>query len=105
MCLCYPGSDAAGIIPGQLVLASLLVLVQCSRGHGVSALIRIWPVGRRVVNSPLVFNEAMTGPLKVYARANRGCVVSPFIIGGAIGPVTPPALIAQAHAEAMACIA
>ena len=57
------------------------------------------------VNSPLVFDEIMSGSLKAYARANQGCVVSPFIIGGAMGPVTQPALIAQAHAEAMAGIA
>ena len=57
------------------------------------------------VNSPLVWDEVMTGALKAYARANQGCVISPFIIGGAMGPVTVPALVAQAHAEAMAGIA
>ncbi|NNC78683.1 MAG: trimethylamine methyltransferase family protein [Acidimicrobiales bacterium] len=57
------------------------------------------------VNSPLVWDETMTGALKTYARANQGCVISPFIIGGAMGPVTQPALIAQAHAEAMTGIA
>lgn len=57
------------------------------------------------VNSPLVFDEMMTGALKAYARANQGVVLSPFILGGAMGPVTQPALIAQAHAEAMVGIA
>ena len=57
------------------------------------------------VNSPLVFDETMTGALKSYARANQGIVLSPFILGGAMGPVTQPALIAQAHAEAMVGIA
>jgi trimethylamine--corrinoid protein Co-methyltransferase len=57
------------------------------------------------VNSPLVFDEVMTGALKAYARANQGNVISPFIIGGAMGPVTQPALIAQAHAETMVGIA
>ena len=57
------------------------------------------------VNSPLVFDDTMSGALKVYARANQGIVLSPFILGGAMGPVTQPALIAQAHAEAMAGIA
>lgn len=57
------------------------------------------------VNSPLVWDDVMTGALKAYARANQGCVISPFIIGGAMGPVTQPALIAQAHAEAMTGIA
>ena len=57
------------------------------------------------VNSPLVFDGVMTGALKAYARANQGVVLSPFILGGAMGPVTQPALIAQAHAEAMVGIA
>lgn len=57
------------------------------------------------VNSPLVFDAVMSGSLKTYARANQSAVVSPFILGGAMGPVTQPALIAQAHAEAMSGIA
>ncbi len=57
------------------------------------------------VNSPLVWDEVMTGALKAYARANQGCVISPFIIGGAMGPVTIAGLVAQAHAEAMTGIA
>lgn len=57
------------------------------------------------VNSPLVFDGIMTGALKAYARANQGMVLSPFILGGAMGPVTQPALIAQSHAEAMVGIA
>ena len=57
------------------------------------------------VNSPLVWDNTMSGALKAYARANQGCLISPFIIGGGMGPVTQPALIAQAHAEAMTGIA
>ena len=57
------------------------------------------------VNSPLVWDDVMSGALKAYARANQGCVISPFIIGGAMGPVTLPALVAQSHAEAMTGIA
>ena len=57
------------------------------------------------VNSPLVFDATMTGALRAYALANQSVVVSPFILGGAMGPVTQPALLAQSHAEAMAGIA
>jgi trimethylamine--corrinoid protein Co-methyltransferase len=62
-------------------------------------------LGNINVNSPLVFDDVMTGALKIYARANQGVVLSPFILGGAMGPVTQPALLAQAHAEAMVGIA
>ena len=57
------------------------------------------------VNSPLVYDGIMSGALKAYARANQSVVVSPFILGGAMGPVSQPALLAQAHAEATAGIA
>ncbi|RWP96674.1 trimethylamine methyltransferase family protein [Mesorhizobium sp.] len=52
-------------------------------------------------NSPLVFDATMTGALKVYARANQGTVIVPFILGGAMGPVTTPGAIAQSFAETM----
>jgi len=57
------------------------------------------------VNSPLVYDHVMSGALRAYARANQSVVVSPFILGGAMGPVTQPALLAQSHAEALAGIA
>ena len=57
------------------------------------------------VNSPLVYDGIMSGALRAYAKASQSVVVSPFILGGAMGPVTQPALLAQAHAEAMAGIA
>ena len=57
------------------------------------------------VNSPLVYDDTMTGALRAYAAANQGNVISPFILSGAMSPVTQPALIAQAHAEAMVGIA
>ena len=62
-------------------------------------------MGNVNVNSPLTFDGVMTGALKAYARANQGILLSPFILGGAMGPVTQPALIAQAHAEALVGIA
>ena len=57
------------------------------------------------LNSPLVLDSIMSGALKVYARENQCNFISPFILGGAMGPVTQPALIAQAHAETIAAIA
>ena len=62
-------------------------------------------LGNVNVNSPLVYDVTMTGALKTYARANQGTVVVPFILGGAMGPVTTAGAIAQSHAEAMAGVA
>ena len=56
-------------------------------------------------NSPLVFDGTMLGALKVYARANQACIVSPFILAGAMSPVTVAGTLTQILAEALAGIA
>jgi trimethylamine--corrinoid protein Co-methyltransferase len=53
-------------------------------------------------NSPMVFDATMLGALKVYARNNQACVVSPFILAGAMSPVTMIGTLAQLLAEALA---
>ncbi len=57
------------------------------------------------INSPLTFDNTMTGALKAYVRANQPVLISPFILGGAMSPVTQPAIITQAHAETLVGIA
>ncbi len=42
-----------------------------------------------------------TQVLRTYARANQGSVIVPFILGGAMGPVTNAGAIAQSIGEAM----
>lgn len=57
------------------------------------------------VNSPLVFDDTMSGVLRTYAAANQCVAVSPAIFGGAMGPVSQAAVIAQTLAEGMVGIA
>lgn len=59
-------------------------------------------LGNVNVNSPLVWDGTMTASLRAYARANQAAVVVPFILGGAMGPVTSAGAIAQSLAETMA---
>ena len=59
-------------------------------------------LGNVNVNSPLVWDGTMTRALRAYARANQAAVIVPFILGGAMGPVTNAGAIAQALAETMA---
>ncbi len=56
-------------------------------------------------NSPLLVDKVVTESIRVYSGANQGIIVVPFILGGAMGPVTTAACIAQALAEAMMCCA
>ena len=58
-------------------------------------------MGNFNVNSPLVWDATMTRGIRAYARANQGTIVVPFILGGAMGPVTSAGAIAQAHAETL----
>ena len=53
-------------------------------------------------NSPMVFDDTMLGAAKVYARNNQACVVSPFILAGAMSPVTVAGTLTQVLAEVLA---
>ena len=59
-------------------------------------------LGNVNVNSPLVWDGTMTKSLRAYARANQAAVIVPFILGGAMGPVTNAGAIAQSYAETLA---
>lgn len=56
-------------------------------------------------NSPMSFDESMLGAAEVYARNNQATVISPFILAGAMSPVTSAGTLAQILAEALAGIA
>ncbi len=56
-------------------------------------------------NSPMVFDSTMLGAAKVYARHNQATVISPFILAGAMSPVTVAGTVTQILAEAMAGMA
>lgn len=57
------------------------------------------------INSPLTFDATMMGALEVYSAANQACVVSPFIVGGAMAPVSVAGTLTQVLAEVLAGIA
>lgn len=53
-------------------------------------------------NSPMVFDGTMLGAAKVYARAGQACIISPFILAGAMSPVTVTGTLTQIFAEVLA---
>ena len=57
------------------------------------------------VNSPMTYDATMLGALKVYARANQATIITPFILSGAMSPVTVAGTAAQTLAEALAGMA
>ncbi|TNC51192.1 trimethylamine methyltransferase family protein [Rubellimicrobium rubrum] len=54
------------------------------------------------INSPLTFDGIMMGALEVYARNNQAAIVSPFIVGGAMAPVSVAGTLTQVLAEILA---
>jgi len=56
-------------------------------------------------SSPLRWDATMLGAATEYARANQGCVISPFILAGAMSPVTVAGMAAQVLAEALSGMA
>ncbi len=57
------------------------------------------------INSPLAFDATMMGALEAYALAGQATIVSPFIVGGAMAPVSVAGTLTQVLAEAMTGIA
>ncbi len=62
-------------------------------------------MGNINMNSPLVYDQAMSGSLRAYAAANQCPVVVPFVLGGATAPVTMAGAIVQALAEVLVGVA
>jgi trimethylamine--corrinoid protein Co-methyltransferase len=57
------------------------------------------------INSPLTFDSIMMGALEVYAKAGQAAIISPFIVGGAMAPVTVAGTLTQVLAEVLAGVA
>ncbi len=62
-------------------------------------------MGNVNTNSPLLVDKVVTEAIRVYCGRGQGIVVVPFILSGAMGPVSTAASVAQAMAEAMMCCA
>ncbi len=56
-------------------------------------------------SSPLVWDASMLAAAEVYAAANQATIITPFILAGAMSPVTSAGVAAQTLAEALAGIA
>jgi trimethylamine---corrinoid protein Co-methyltransferase len=57
------------------------------------------------VNSPLRFDDRMLAAMVEYVKANQAVIITPFLLMGAMSPVSIPATLVQQMAEALAGIA
>jgi len=62
-------------------------------------------MGLANANSPMSWDFNMLGSAKAYAEANQVMLITPFILGGAMAPVTVAAQATQTLAEALAGMA
>lgn len=62
-------------------------------------------MGLANANSPMSWDYAMLGSAKAYAEANQAVLITPFILAGAMSPVTVAAAATQTLAEALAGMA
>jgi trimethylamine--corrinoid protein Co-methyltransferase len=53
-------------------------------------------------NSPLVWDATMLGAAEVYAENNQATIITPFILSGAMSPVTVAGTLSQVLAEVLA---
>ena len=53
-------------------------------------------MGNVNTNSPLLVDKIVTQAIRVYCGRGQGIVVVPFILSGAMGPVSTAASVAQA---------
>lgn len=74
--------------------------------HGKETLDRQCVImGNVNTNSPLLVDKVVSQAIDVYCSRGQGIIVVPFILSGAMGPVSTAASVAQAMAEAMMCCA
>ena len=94
------GVSHGRVIPGDVVEMAKIV-------HGEDLQPELGPVTGGVinVNSPLVYDERMLGGMLTFGKAGQFLIITPFILAGAMSPVTMAAALAQQNAEALAGIA
>lgn len=87
---------------GRVITADCLEMCRLVFGELEGA-----PVVGDVINisSPLRFDSRMLGGLITYARAGQVTFMTPFILAGAMAPITMAAALAQQNAEALAGVA
>ncbi len=59
-------------------------------------------IGNFNSTSPLVWDGITTQGIRTYAEAGQGSILLPFLLGGAVSPVTMPGAVAQSLAESLA---
>ncbi len=100
----YSDKPFMGSVTSQLNARHTIEL--CEILYGADA-IRENPATVSLINvsSPRRYDDRMLGAMKEYAKARQAVLMSPFILSGAMSPVSVAGTAAQINAEALAGIA
>ena len=94
-----------GISHGRIIPADTIEMAKIVHGDNLRPDLEPVTGGVINVNSPLVYDDRMLGGLITFAQAGQFLIITPFILAGAMSPVTMAAAVAQQNAEALAGIA
>ena len=94
-----------GAAHGRIISADNIEMMKLVYGKGITESDQ--PVLGGVINasSPLRYDERMIGGMLTYAQARQALIITPFILAGAMSPITMAAAVAQQNAEALAGVA
>jgi trimethylamine---corrinoid protein Co-methyltransferase len=90
---------------GRIIPADAIEMANIVFGADVTQLPD--PVLGGIINSssPLRYDDRMLGGMITYGRAGQILIMTPFVLAGAMSPITIAAAVAQQNAEALAGIA
>jgi trimethylamine---corrinoid protein Co-methyltransferase len=90
---------------GRIIPADAIEMANIVFGTDVTQLPD--PVLGGIINSssPLRYDERMLGGMFTYGRAGQILIMTPFVLAGAMSPITIASAVAQQNAEALAGIA
>lgn len=91
---------------GRVIPADAVEMAKIVFGEDVTQSVD-GPVIGGIINSssPLRYDERMLGGMLTFGRAGQVLIITPFVLAGAMSPITMAAAVAQQNAEALAGIA
>ena len=94
-----------GVSHGRVIVGDVIEMARIVFGNDLQPEMGPVTAGNINVNSPLVYDDRMLGGMMTLAKYGQASIVTPFILAGAMSPVTIAAALAQQNAEALAGIA
>lgn len=92
---------------GRIIAADAVKMASIVFQEDITATLEKGPALGGIINSssPLRYDDRMIGGMITYGRAGQVLIMTPFVLAGAMSPITIASAVAQQNAEALAGIA